>query len=188
MLINQPILSYIMPTAKKELLPTYAYYLNTLPQKFGINTPRRMAAFMAQFAHESGELREIKEKWNGKGHQKTYEGNTQIGNKFPGDGKKFLGRGGINITGRENYARFGKDFFNDANKFTNNPELVEQPYYAVLSAIWFWTWKKLNVLADANNFPRITQIINRLSLGKEQRLAYYRKALQIFSGAENVYT
>jgi putative chitinase len=182
MTLSASTLYNIMPNAPKEKLAVFSYYLNTLPAKFGVNTPKRMAAFLAQLAHESGELSIVKEKWGPSNYQRKYEGNIEnLGNKIPGDGKRFLGRGLIQLTGRENYEAFGKDYFGSKAKFTNNPELLEEPYYAVLSSLWFWNKKKLNTLADANNFEALTKKINAKKLGLDLRIKFWNRAKAVLS-------
>lgn len=98
--------------------------------KFEINTPKRMAAFIAQLAHESGSLRYVRELASGA----AYEGRKDLGNTQPGDGVKFKGRGLIQLTGRANYKK-ASEYFNE--DFIEKPELIETPKYATLVAGWF---------------------------------------------------
>jgi putative chitinase len=182
MTLSATTLNNIMPNAPKEKLAVFSYYLNTLPAKFGVNTPKRMAAFLAQLAHESGELSIVKEKWGPTKDQLRYEkAFGRLGNKLPGDGKRFLGRGLIQVTGRENYEAFGKDYFGSKTKFTTNPELLEEPYYAVLSSLWFWNKKKLNILVDANNFEGLTRKINGGLYGQDLRIKFWNRAKAVLS-------
>jgi len=128
----------------------------TLFKKYEINTPLRVAHFMAQLHHESGGFKYLKELGNN-AYFKKYEGRKDLGNIFAGDGLKYKGRGYIQITGRANYSEISKDLKID---FLNNPELLEQEANAIISALWFWNKKKLNVLADADNILTITKKIN----------------------------
>jgi predicted chitinase len=89
------------------------------------------------------------------------------GNEASGDGWRYRGRGLIQLTGRENYARFMKDTSVDA---VSDPDLLEQPSMAVLSACWYWGWKSLNSLADAASFQSLTERINVKRLHHEQRM------------------
>ena len=128
----------------------------TLFKKYEINTSLRVAHFMAQLHHESGGFKYLKELGNN-AYFKKYEGRKDLGNIFAGDGLKYKGRGYIQITGRANYAELSKDLKID---FLNNPELLEQEANAIISALWFWNKKKLNVLADTDNIMAITKKIN----------------------------
>ena len=128
----------------------------TLFKKYGINTPLRIAHFMAQLSHESGGFKYLKELGNN-AYFKKYEGRKDLGNIFAGDGLKYKGRGFIQITGRANYTQLSKDLNID---FVNHPELLEQEPNAITSALWFWNKKGLNALADADNIISITKKIN----------------------------
>jgi putative chitinase len=139
--------------------------------KYFIVTPARIAAFLAQLAHESGSFRYVREIASGT----AYEGRKDLGNVNPGDGVKFKGRGLIQLTGRSNYEAFKKQFGVDV---VANPVLVEQPYYATLAAGWFWDKKKLNALADLGTeagFKSITKKINGGLNGYEDRLMHWAR-------------
>ena len=110
-------LQSIMPFAKARI-PSFVAPLNAAMYEFHINSPLRQAAFIAQIAHESGELRYVKEIASGA----AYEGRKDLGNTQPGDGMKFKGRGLIQITGRNNYHECGKALGVD---LITNPVLLE---------------------------------------------------------------
>jgi len=137
----------------------------TLFKQYGINTPLRIAHFMAQLSHESGGFKYLKELGNN-AYFKKYEGRKDLGNIFAGDGLKYKGRGFIQITGRANYTELSKDLKID---FVNNPELLEQEANAIISALWFWNKKGLNALADVDNITAITKKINGGLNGFEDR-------------------
>lgn len=143
-------------------------------EEFEIDTPLRQAAFLAQIAHESGELRYVREIWGPTAAQRRYEGRRDLGNIYPGDGERYMGRGLIQITGRANYAACGEALGLD---LINSPELLEDPLYATLSAGWYWDWRGLNVPADAGDFERVTRLVNGGLNGFEDRLKYYQRAL-----------
>lgn len=171
MLVTIEMLEQIMPHAKSKV-PLYADALNSAMDEFEINTPQRQAAFLAQVAHESGELRYVEEIASGQ----AYEGRADLGNSEPGDGVRFKGRGLIQITGRANYQSCGDALGLD---LAHAPELLESPANACRSAAWFWKTRGLNELADAANFRRITIKING-AIAKhthyEDRLAYWELA------------
>ena len=153
----------IMPYSVKRV-GSFIAPLNAAMQEFHINSPTRQAAFLAQIAHESGELRFVKEIASGS----AYEGRKDLGNTQPGDGMKYKGRGLIQITGRNNYADCGKSLGVD---LITNPELLETNDLACRSAAWFWASHGLNDLADKGDFDRITRRINGGTNGARERQA-----------------
>jgi len=149
--INQ--LGAIMPEAGNRIFDFFGP-LNDTMDEFQINTPQRQAAFLAQVAYESGQLRWLEEIASGE----AYEGRKDLGNTEPGDGVRFKGRGLLQITGRANYASCGSALGLD---LIAEPELLATPTNAARSAGWFWSdFKHLNGLADAGNFRLITIRIN----------------------------
>ena len=164
-------LQSIMPFAKARI-PSFIAPLNAAMQEYHINSPLRQAAFIAQIAHESGELRYVKELASGA----AYEGRASLGNTQPGDGMKFKGRGLIQITGRNNYYECGSVLGWD---FITSPELLEQPVNACRSAAWFWASRGLNDLSDRGDFERITKRINGGLNGYQERLAYHARAKMV---------
>ena len=162
------ILQSIMPYAKARI-PSFIAPLNAAMQEYHINSPLRQAAFIAQIAHESGELRYVKEIASGA----AYEGRKDLGNTQPGDGMRYKGRGLIQITGRNNYAECGKAMGVD---LITNPELLETNGLACRSAAWFWASRGLNDLADKGDFERITKRINGGLNGYQERLVYHARA------------
>lgn len=164
-------LKAIIPHARQADINRFTQPLIDTMQRYSINTPLRQAAFIAQIAHESGLFKYVREIASGA----AYEGRKDLGNTQPGDGKKYKGRGLIQITGRANYAAISKDFGVD---FISNPELLETPQYAALSAGWYWNTRKLNELADKGNFREITRRINGGFKGYAEREKYYFEALK----------
>lgn len=167
-------LSIIMPNAH-DRVAAFLVPLTSAMQEFGINTAQRQSAFLAQIAHESGELRYTQEIADGS----AYEGRADLGNVQVGDGKRFKGHGLIQITGRTNHARCGAALGLNLESF---PDLICQPIGAARSAAWFWTDRKLNDDADCDRFGSITHKINGGYNGLDARLIYWlnaRKALQV---------
>jgi predicted chitinase len=170
-------LRQIMPNlaaAKAEqLLP----HLNDAMVEFGIDTKARASAFVAQLAHESGEFRWMQEIWGPTAAQRRYEPVSELakrlGNTQAGDGKRFKGRGPIQLTGRANYQRFGQLLGID---LVNGPERAADPVVAFRVAALFWANRGLNELADADNFREITRRINGGFNGLTDRLKYFERA------------
>ena len=113
----------------------------------------RLIHFLAQLAHESGNFRYMEEIASGA----AYEGRKDLGNTQAGDGKRFKGRGPIQLTGRANYRRYGQQLGID---FENNPEVVAIPSVGLLVACKFWSDNGLNTLADQDDVTTITRRIN----------------------------
>lgn len=159
---------------------TYAPHLEEGCEAYGINTPARLAAFLAQLGHESGGFRYVREVWGPTPAQLTYEGRKNLGNTEPGDGAKYKGHGLIQITGRYNHAttrdRLREKFGPAVPDFEATPELLEQPRWAALSACDFWDSRHLNQLADNGDFEMITRRVNGGTNGQADRLVRWERA------------
>lgn len=161
----------------------YTTQLNTQCPRFGINTLVRLAAFVAQIGHESGSLAHVRELWGPTDQQRKYEPPSDVaaslGNDTPGDGFRFRGRGLIQITGRSNYEQVGAGLGVD---LIRQPELLEQPEFAVSSACWWWQSRGLNQIADINSedsYRRITLRINGGLNGFPDRLERWERAKKV---------
>lgn len=141
-----------------------------------IDTPLRQAHFLAQIGHESGELLYLEELASGE----AYEGRRDLGNTHPGDGRRFKGRGLIQLTGRENYAAYGRNLGREEELLAEPTLVATDPKLCVDVAGWFWTVRKLNELADKDAFDEITVKINgrgRKGYQNRMRLLLRGKAL-----------
>lgn len=153
--------------------------LNAAIARYQITSPKRMAAFLAQIGHESGELRYVRELGSDQ-YLSKYDTGTlalRLGNtpQADGDGQKYRGRGLIQITGRRNYLTCSQALFGD-DRLLRQPELLEQPQWACESAAWFWQSNGLNELADKDQFNTITRRINGGLNGLEDRLQLWARA------------
>jgi len=175
--ITEQQLLQILPNAGRQA-GAFVPVLNTAMGNYGIVTRQRIAAFIAQVGHESGQLRYVREIWGPTAQQLTYEGRADLGNTIKGDGSKYRGRGLIQVTGRGNYAACGEAL---GLALINQPELLEQPQYAAMSAAWFWSTRGLNTLADQGQFVKITRRINGGLTGQDDRQALYDKALEVLA-------
>lgn len=124
----------------------------------------RLAHFMGQCAHESGGFRYMEEIASGA----AYEGRADLGNTQPGDGKRYKGRGPIQLTGRANYRRFGRKIGIDLEA---HPEIVSHPSLGLLCGVVYWDDRKLNAKADADDLNGITRAINGGTNGLADRVA-----------------
>lgn len=150
-------------------------FLNEAMSLYQINTPKRIAAFLAQVGHESARLRYVAEVWGPTKAQRRYEGRKDLGNIYPGDGSRFRGHGLIQVTGRHNHrrvtqrlrARFPKL---DIPDFEAEPKKLTLPRWAALSAADFWDSIGGNALSDAGQFKTLTKRINGGFNGLQDRL------------------
>lgn len=143
---------------------------------FGITRPHRLAHYLCQTAHESAGYKYDEEIASGA----AYEGRKDLGNVKPGDGRRFKGRTGMQITGRANYREFTvwvrKNVDPDCPDFEADPEAVNSDPWEGLVPIWYWVTRKLNALADENNIEQITKKINGGLNGYADRLKRYTRA------------
>ncbi len=165
-------LKRIMPFASPARTKEFAPFLTMAMEEYGINTPVRQAAFLAQVAHESGSLRYVREIASGD----AYEGRSNLGNFEAGDGRRFKGRGLIQITGRANYARCALAL---GLPLLQRPDILELPEPSCRSAAWFWHTHALNVLADQGNFLQITRVINGGLTGLDDRMDHWERAKKV---------
>lgn len=162
----------------------FAPHIAAAMAKHGIVTPIRQAAFLAQVGHESGGLKYTREIWGPTPAQARYEGRKDLGNTQLGDGRRFLGRGLIQVTGRANYVRVGQKLGVD---LVAAPERLEQPDLACMSAALWWADNGCNELADKcaaggdAAFAALTRRINGGTNGLEDRSAKFAKARKALS-------
>lgn len=143
--------------------------------EFGITGSVRIAAYLAQIGHESGGFVYTREIWGPTKAQLKYEGRPDLGNANIGDGRRFLGRGLIQITGRSNYAAVSKGLGVD---FVADPVLLEHDVNAARSAAWWWANNGCNEIADSGDFVRLTRKINGGTNGLDDRIARWNRAKQ----------
>src|SRR5262249_42733694 len=171
-----------LPQAKRQL---YLPFINKVMEIYEIDTPLRAAAFLAQIAHESAELRFMEEIWGPTAQQKRYEPPsalaTRLGNTEKGDGFRYRGRGPIQITGRSNYKKYGDLLGVD---LVGNPDLAATPQFAFSTAALFWKMNGLNELADVQDFITITKRINGGLNGLADRQKYYEIAKNVLGAEE----
>jgi putative chitinase len=163
------------PMRAENWLPSIAAAMS----EFGIDTPARAAAFLAQIGHESGHLQYTRELWGPTPAQAGYEGRVDLGNTTPGDGYLYRGRGLIQITGRANYraCTIGlRQSLPDVPDFEDQPGLLEGPKWAARSAAWYWRQHGCNEMADAGQFTALTRRINGGTNGLDDRVALWEAA------------
>jgi putative chitinase len=204
MLVTSQQLHSLFETTKTATIEKYVDALNETLERFEINTPQRIAMFMAQIGHESGGLNIVEENLNYRPERlkvifpkyfqnvdvseyahnpekianRVYSNRMGNGNEASGDGYKFRGRGFIQLTGHDNYAHFAEAIGMTVDEVV---EYMKTPEGACMSAGWFWASHGLNHFADNGDCLGATKRINGGTIGLAEREAIYKEALEIFS-------
>lgn len=190
-----------------EMADKWVVALNETCEEFAIDTPFRIAGFLSNVAHESAGFKFVKENLNysaaslmrvwptrfptleiaqryamqpEKIANRAYADRMGNGDEASGDGAKFLGRGLIQLTGKNNYVAYSLACNNEA---LQHPEIVEQPRYAAESAGWFWNVNRLNTLADAQDVQGMCRRINGGYNGLDDRQMKYARLMDYFNQA-----
>jgi putative chitinase len=166
-------LRVVMPRAKPARIDLCWEPLVKAMNKYEINTPLRAAHFVSQVGHETASFLYMEEIADGS----KYEGRADLGNTQTGDGKRFKGRGLIQLTGRANYTAYSKDCGED---FVADPaKVATDPFVCVDVAGWYWNRRKINQLADRDDVKAVTKAINGGFNGLDDRMDYLYRAKQV---------
>jgi len=175
---------------------------------FQINTDKRLAHFLAQVGHESGNFKFKAENLNysadgllkifgkyftpqlaaayarqpQKIANRVYANRMGNGSEVSGDGWKFKGRGYIQLTGKDNYSKFSTEVFKDL-RLLEDPSYLETVEGALQSACWYWNSRKLNQYADLNDIKTITKLINGGYIGLDHRTELLGKVTGALAGS-----
>ena len=199
--------AHLFPRAQDP--PGWVDSMNNVFPNYELDSPKRIAAFLAQCGHESGGWTVFEENLNysAKGlmgifkkyfpdeatatayqrqpekiANKVYANRMGNGPESSGDGWKYRGRGPIQLTGKDNYRAFAKEMFDDWENLFNNPDWVNADRdFALMSAIWFWNKNKLNREADAGDIKTMTRKINGGYIGLEDRIHHYEDAIKLLT-------
>ncbi|KPF74573.1 hypothetical protein IP68_12500 [Blastomonas sp. AAP25] len=139
---------------------------------YAIFTPLRLAHFMGQLSHESGRFRYMQEIASGA----AYEGRRDLGNTQPGDGRRYKGRGPIQLTGRANYRTVGARL---GLPLEAQPEIAADPAIGLRIALDYWQSRKINTAADADDIRRVTRLINGGTNGLADRIEETTRARRV---------
>jgi putative chitinase len=181
--------------------------MNGVFPTYEINTPQRIAAFLAQCGHESAGWTVFEENLNYSAEglnkifkkyfptvesaqpyarkpeliaNRVYSSRMGNGDEASGDGWKYRGRGPIQLTGKSNYTQYAKEMFEDWESLVNQPDWVtEDKDFALMSAIWFWNKNGLNALADKEDLLTMTKRINGGTIGLDDRIKHYKEAIAL---------
>ncbi|EME19329.1 glycoside hydrolase family 19 protein, partial [Rhodococcus triatomae] len=173
-LVSADKLGRILPQMPADKIAQYVAPLSDAMVRGGIDTPIRQAAFIAQLAVESDSFRTFEEYASGS----AYEGRSDLGNTQPGDGVRYKGRGAIQVTGRHNYEEVSKFTGID---FVANPDLMSAPENAFITAVWYWTSRNLNNVADGAGIVRVSELVNGGHYGLAERMANFARGLDVLS-------
>ena len=208
----------LLKTARMFVKDKYYSYIEQYCEKYKINTAERISHFLAQVNYESGYMNYIEEKltysakrllqvfpkyfktldeakeYEYKGEKianKVYANRMGNGSELSGDGWKYRGRGLIQLTGKNNYLKFSK-WYNDSSIFVDNPDLLLQPQFAVLSAFFYWDTHKLNdyIVDNVDDYTIckvITKKINGGYNGLEERFRLYKKIRELYNEFDKNY-
>ena len=164
-----------MPNVSLAKLAVLLPDLTDALEEAKINTPKRVAAFLAQVGTESGDFKYFEELASGD----KYEGRKDLGNTQKGDGRRYKGRGPIQLTGRANYRAFTKAIGTKYGvDFEKNPELLATPKWGFKAAAWFWNMRNLNQYADQGNIDAVSYRVNGGWNGRDERRKRYATATQ----------
>ncbi len=208
MISRDQLLHLIHATADQA--DTWAEAINLAWARWRIDTPTRQAAWLAQVAHESAGFERLVENLNYTRADRilstwpsrfadandaaacvrqpealanrVYAGRLGNGDRRSGDGWRYRGRGLIQITGRDNYARCSIGLYGYPTRLLNEPDLLAQPGQAAYSAGWYWHAHNLNALADVGDHHAITRAINGGLIGYKDRLAWLDRARAALGG------
>jgi putative chitinase len=170
-MITATILRAIAPAAKLDLDALAAAMATTLP-RYGIDTPLRVAHFVAQAAQETDGFKTLEE-YGGASYFRRYDGRADLGNTEPGDGARYHGRGVFQLTGRANYRSVGRSLGVDLE---GNPDRAAEPALSVRIACDYWRARGINPLADADDLEGVTRKINGGLNGLADRRTYLARA------------
>ena len=208
----------LLKTARMFVKDKYYSFFLQYCDKYKINTAERISHFLAQVNYESGYMNYVEENLNYSAKQllkvfpkyfKTmdeakeyeYKGEkiankvyaTRMGNgdEQSGDGYRYRGRGLIQLTGKNNYLKFSK-WYNDSKIFVDNPDLLLQPQFAVLSAFFYWDTHKLNdyIVDNVDDYTickLLTKKINGGYNGLEERFRLYKKIRELYNEFDKNY-
>ena len=174
-----PIYSGARSESQSRIVGEVSAILAPTLDQYEINTALRIAHFIAQITHECAGFCTTEEFASGA----AYEGRVDLGNLEKGDGKRFKGRGLIQLTGRANYRDIGKKLNLPLEEY---PELAAQAIVSLKIACEYWKTRAINVAADQDNLVKVTKLVNGGTNGIKQRREYLQKAKAALANIEGL--
>lgn len=150
-----------------------------------LRPPHELALFLPQVLHESQGLRYAKEVWGPTPAQRRYEGRRDLGNTQKGDGKHFMGRDLMQVTGRYNYrvlTQWLSDRIDDCPDFEADPDALERPDFLGWGALWYWATRIPAKYVASGDIEMVTRRVNGGLNGYPDRLRYYDRAALVLLG------
>lgn len=168
----------LAPSGKQAILQGIVDEFPTAGAQFGLTASKLvMCHFLAQACHESAGFRTTREFWGPTKAQRGYEGRKDLGNTQAGDGKRYMGRGIFQLTGRANYRTMGPKLGLDLE---GKPDLAADPPVSFRIACHYWALRKIGPVAAANDINKVTRLINGGQNGLAERKALFNHAMKIF--------
>lgn len=162
---------------QREIVNAIANAFSPTLERYQINNKLRIAHFMAQVTHECAGFRTTEEFASGA----AYEGRADLGNVEKGDGLRFKGRGLIQLTGRDNYRRYGQRL---GLPLEQEPTLAAEPVTSLIIACEYWQDRNINHFADQDNLIKTTKLVNGGLNGLADRRKYLQKAKEVLTDIE----
>ncbi|MER8436772.1 peptidoglycan-binding protein [Mesorhizobium sp. M1312] len=165
--------------AQSAIVGAISPFFAAILDSYEINTRLRIAHFMGQVAHECAGFRTTEEFASGA----AYENRSDLGNNKPGDGRRYKGRGLLQLTGRDNYRRMGESLHLELE---DNPKLAADPVVSLKIACEYWKVRMINAPADNDNLVKVTMLVNGGLNGLKDRGNYLRKAKTLLAEMQGI--
>jgi|NOAtaT_5_FD_contig_111_35335_length_1610_multi_5_in_0_out_0_4 putative chitinase len=204
-MITLELLQQLFPRTKVDVLERYVDPLINICEKYEINTPERVAMFLAQIGHESAGLSVVEENLNYRADRlavvfpkyfrdvnpndyarnpekianRVYANRMGNGPESSGDGWRYRGRSIIQCTGKSNYRSCSEYLYGDENILLEDPDILLNPEDSVACAAWFWTTNNLNQWADNQDILTVTKKINGGTHGLEDRTRLFNLGMSL---------
>lgn len=179
-MLTAELLTTALHISKERAAAKLPFLLEALRLADCLDDPYRMSCYVAQVAHESGRFKYRREIWGPTKQQLKYEPPNplalRLGNVNKGDGKRFMGRGDIQTTGRANYLMMSvelrKLYGKESPDLIVAPAMLEDPFWCTVSGAVFWRKNRLNIYCDERNFLKLTKRINGGTNGLAERMEF----------------
>lgn len=175
-------------TKYEERKLAFLYRLYDEGRRYGLDAPEVVAQITAQVCHESMAFRHSREIWGPTKAQQGYEGRADLGNTKAGDGKRFMGRGFLQCTGRANYRALTK-WLGKSVDFEKTPEALEDTAWLGVECVWYFATRKghgKHILdyCREGDVEMVSRLVNGGRNGLDDRLRYYTRTALVMAGLD----